>query len=571
MMVQYLSRREILFKKNNWTEEDLHLARCLGMKETSDGVTADVRIVPWRCMKWWFRLTYKDYVSSITGKKSIEAWMVEIKAMYKEFTDIFIEYALKKLIYTKEKPPMRHQLLTLAEMFYKPVGLYALDMGLGKTFTSASLSTLVGCPLTVIVLPATLKWNWIEDLKTFGYNELNWSVLDPVKSRERLALDEKFICVNYEQVGNKMNYLLKSKVNHIVVDECQYLKNVGSQRSKNFVKFLKAALKANPELRITFLSGTPMTKNIVDMYSYLKYVSHPLITNKSDFEKKYTIKENSRSSSALMSINIDHFRAHISSFMLRMKSESVLDLPDLIVTNLYLDIKDLSEDYELELDILRDRAKAREELEHVVTDDLSDEERKALKQEKFKITSQMRANIHTLNRICATSKVKAAIEMVQELLDSGEEVVIFSNYTDPLKLLEAHYGDTCVLINGDVDPSKRQPIINDFVNNPEKKVFLGNMSAAGIGINLVNAKYVVMLDFPFTPDKIQQAQKRLHRKGQKHKVNAVYLIARETIDQRIYELWTEKAINIAEVIDGNSNVVLSNQSIEKDLIQKLLA
>ncbi|MFN5418036.1 MAG: helicase-related protein, partial [Flavobacteriia bacterium] len=102
------------------------------------------------------------------------------------------------------------------------------------------------------------------------------------------------------------------------------------------------------------------------------------------------------------------------------------------------------------------------------------------------------------------------------------------------------------------------------------KVFLGNMKAAGIGINLVNAKHVIMMNFPFSPEQIEQAQKRLHRPGQTSTVNVYYTVAKGTIDEHILGLVAEKAEDINELIDGNNKAIIKYGNLPQMLFKKLL-
>jgi SWI/SNF-related matrix-associated actin-dependent regulator 1 of chromatin subfamily A len=190
--------------------------------------------------------------------------------------------------------------------------------------------------------------------------------------------------------------------------------------------------------------------------------------------------------------------------------------------------------------------------------------------EKQKMNTEIKNNIHTLNRIVSTSKVNQVKLLINSLVEEGQKVVVFSGYKDPINKLEEIYKDKCVKIDGSVQPHKRQQLINKFIENDKCMVFLGNMKAAGIGINLVNANHVIMMNFPFTPEQIEQAQKRLHRSGQKNTVNVYYTIAKGTIDEHIFDLVAEKAEDINELIDGDSKHTINYNDLPGKLFKKLL-
>jgi SWI/SNF-related matrix-associated actin-dependent regulator 1 of chromatin subfamily A len=190
--------------------------------------------------------------------------------------------------------------------------------------------------------------------------------------------------------------------------------------------------------------------------------------------------------------------------------------------------------------------------------------------EKQKMNAEIKNNIHTLNRLVATSKVNSLKLIIEQLIEEGEKVVVFCSYKDPINQLEALFPRNSVKIDGSVASHKRQELINRFIDDDDCNVFLGNMAAAGIGINLVNAKYVFMMNFPFTPDKITQAQKRLHRPGQKSTVHVGYTIAKGTIDEHILDIMSEKAVDIDNLIDSESDTNIDYGSLPMMLFRKLL-
>jgi SWI/SNF-related matrix-associated actin-dependent regulator 1 of chromatin subfamily A len=186
------------------------------------------------------------------------------------------------------------------------------------------------------------------------------------------------------------------------------------------------------------------------------------------------------------------------------------------------------------------------------------------------MNTEIKNNIHTLNRLVATSKVPQVKLLIDSLVEQGEKVVVFSGYKNPINELESLYGSTCIKIDGTVQPHKRQVLINRFIEDDKCKVFLGNMKAAGIGINLVNAKHVIMMNFPFSPEQIEQAQKRLHRPGQKSTVNVYYTVAKGTIDEHILDLVSEKAEDINDLIDGDNKSIIKYGNLPQMLFKKLL-
>ena len=112
--------------------------------------------------------------------------------------------------------------------------------------------------------------------------------------------------------------------------------------------------------------------------------------------------------------------------------------------------------------------------------------------------------------------------------------------------------------------------IDRFKNDPECYVFLGNMKAAGVGINLVNSSDVIFMNFPFTPDDLEQAYKRAHRIGQNQKVRVYYTYAKGTIAERIFSLIDDKTVDINAIVDEGKGGVVHYGNIQGKLWKDLM-
>ena len=160
-------------------------------------------------------------------------------------------------------------------------------------------------------------------------------------------------------------------------------------------------------------------------------------------------------------------------------------------------------------------------------------------------------------------------ELIDNLIAQGEKVIVFSGFRDPLNKLKYKYINQCVYIDGSVPALKRQQEIDAFKKDKDKKVFIGQTIASGIGVNLVNSSKVIFMDLPFTSDKIEQAQQRAWRKGQTKDVDVMYLILENSVDERIFGLVKEKGRDIADVID-KGNADFDYDKITDKLIDELV-
>ena len=554
-MFEKIDKFNIRFKKNGWSESDVFFAACLDFKPEDDTLVADVRVVCKKAMNAFLKNVFPHFINHGNYAVARKNLFGILKTMYDDAMEDFMANHYWKAGYKElvGKDLWDHQKTTLAQSIHRLNNLWALDMGTGKTLTAATMSKITDAKRTVVICPAVVKWNWIDDMtKKWGFNALEWSLLDSKKSKSKFAFNEKFVVLNYEQVGLKMDYLLRDIVDHVIIDESHYLKNHKAQRSKNVASLIKQS--DNP--RVTMLTGTPVTNRINDFFNYLKIAKHPLGDSLYKFKEMYALMSGTRGGKINGAKNIPDLRAKTSNLMIRLRSEDCMDLPKLIINKYYMEVDDLSNEYKDELALLKGKKERFNLLEEG--------------KEKQKMIMEIQANIHTLNRLASTSKVKKVLELVKYLNDLGHKTVVFSGYTDPLMLLERKLGDSCVKIDGSVSSDKRRSIINRFIEDPKCMNFLGNMQAAGIGINLVNAQHVIFMNFPFTPDQLEQSQKRLHRGGQTKSVTAYYTIARGTIDEHIYDLIIDKSEDINALIDGDHDGVTNYANIASQLFNELM-
>ena len=355
--------------------------------------------------------------------------------------------------------------------------------------------------------------------------------------------------------GEDKVYNIEVEDNHnyfadgLLVSNCHLIKNTKTRRFRHSFNLVKHF----PNARVTLLSGTPFTNRITDMFAYLKIAKHPLGKSITKFREKYAVMGGRNK--IIGAKDVPDLRDKISNFMIRRKADECLDLPDLIIKNFYFDVGELTGEYSEKMDELAQ---------------LKDEYDSLKGKEKAQKGVEMRGNIHSLNRLASESKVEPVIKLIDSLHEQGKKVIVFSGYTAPLDMLEEHYGDGAIKINGSVGAHKRQALIERYKKDPNCRVFLGNFKAAGVGINLVNSNHVIFMNFPFTPDDLEQPYKRAHRIGQKEKVYVYYTLGRGTIDERVYEIIKDKSSDINSLIDDNKNVV-NYGSIEGQLFKSLIA
>lgn len=554
----------IKFSKPFSQEEQL-IARCLGFEVFAHQAECDIsktsKVAVFEFMKWSFPL----YIQKKESPQS-KLLFAQIKEAYeRDYNKFMSEFKLDEL-YGGERTLDQYQIDAIYTMRNRKANLFAAKQGTGKTVVSASLSKMNNYPRTVVVTIAGPKFSYRDDLcKNWGYEDTTFTILDSVKSTHSF-LYEKFIIVNYESVSKGMKYLIRENVDLIIFDECEKMKNTSSLLFKEARKLVHKF----PKAKVVFMSGTPIRNTVIDMFAYLNLSGHPL------GEKKDKFKEMFWDTKAKRAKNIDLFRVCTANFTLRILSEDVIDLPNLNTTKTYLPKSSGRKEYE---DILGGMYQANErfkwldeEIKKMTSGEKLDRESimllKAYQKEKNELRISKSSNVMKLNRLNSINKLDDAIKAIEEEIRKGEKVTVFSYFTDVVLALYSHFGSKSVLIDGSVNSRTRMDFINKFHNEPKIKVFIGQHTAAGAGINLYNACKGFLMDLPFVPSVLDQIVKRLHRRGQTKEVDFKLLMIPDTIDDHIFTNILEgKDADTNEILDsGNPKVVSLKDLSNKELV-----
>jgi SWI/SNF-related matrix-associated actin-dependent regulator 1 of chromatin subfamily A len=241
------------------------------------------------------------------------------------------------------------------------------------------------------------------------------------------------------------------------------------------------------------------------------------------------------------SSNLEELRDRTVGLVLRRLKENVLDLPEKIITPVYLRLK----------------SKAYEEVmgEYYDWYDKNPEESKSLTVQFTKLTK--------VRQIIADEKINETIELAENIIEQDKKVIIFCNFTDSLNKICQHFGKSAVKVDGSMSKAERQHSVDSFQENEKVKVFVGNIKAAGVGLTLTAGEAVIMNDLSFLPSDHAQAEDRAYRYGQKNNVLVYYPIFENTIEGIIYDILNNKKQVIATVMGDNQNTSDTAEEILK--------
>lgn len=528
----------VVFQKKMYHDSEIVLAKCYNFSidfETGT-IIAMIGFTFKKAIYHFIKLAFKSFSEALDNEVRRNDFYSRLDAMY-DLKDDSVTAIMKNSLPYYDKF-YKHQMDTIKESFYQKHTFLALDMGLGKTLCSASLSRMMPAECTVIVCPAAVKWNWFRDLTAWGFNELFFTILDSTKRRTITALNERFVVVNYDIIGKFENYLITRNVKHFIFDEAHYIKNHNTAR----FKAIKKMMDHYPDAKVTFLSGSPVANRVNDVFAYLKLINHELGHSYKKFLTEFTVTTSGRGGERVTGgKNLQDLNMKLANFMIRKTKEECLDLPGKIFLSYRFELDDYREEYDKIIEEMSQR-------------------------KEFK---NLNSDLHSLNILTSKAKLPGIKELAETIIESGKKVVIFGSYREPINELQEYFGERCVKIDGSVDSYTRDQHIQRFHSDPECTVFLGNMRAAGVGINLTNSSDVIFLNFPFTVAELYQATDRCDRIGQTKAVNVHYTFCDESIDEYIYEIIVDKEKDINALIDQGKEAVL-RENTTQILIKKLL-
>ena len=416
-------------------------------------------------------------------------------------------------------------------------------------------------------------------------------LLEEAKSHGKWQ-DNKFVIINFDaidefyKIGNRVKNvtntmldnspLLKyifNKKSLLIIDEAHKLSNKDSIRYKVIQDLIK---RGKPD-SIYLSTGTPVTNNPLNLYHVLKLINHPITDNYQSYMERYCgaqkfvhpkdrVKRDNISRQFIASrgksdwhslsrkekddlskfiekrcrmmivakdaTNLDELKERISSIYLRRTKD---ELDGLVKKNIHELFYDLTPTQEAEYNRLWAEY---EEMK------LSENSNKELNKDLLE------GGIY--RKYISNITVPYTEGIVDKLIKRGEKVIIACCYDEELYTLKEYYGDRCVVYNGKMSLKQKDEAIKRFYENPDVMVFLGNIIAAGVGINLVNARYMVFNNIDYVPGNNKQMEDRIWRRTQKRECHIVYQIFRNTQYEKIWNTVLKKELVIDQIIKKES-------------------
>lgn len=480
---------------------------------------------------WAVKAGYERNVQS-----GIPATRPDVHYTLPPMPDLTVEHGLKL-------EPFPYQKQGIAYALQKKRCFFGDQPGLGKTLQAIGTAFIAKAWPVLVICPASLKINWQREWKKFTGKEA--IILDDRNKNNWYRYYEMECCdvfiTNYESLkkffvedfanGITRSIRLKPEASLfrcVIIDESHRCKSSKTQQSKICYKICQGK-----EYRF-LLTGTPSINGPKDLIEQLK-----IMGRLDDFGGYKSFEQNflqgPREASNLEMLN---WRLWNTCFFRREKAKVLSQLPDKVRQVMTCDITNRKEYQDAERDLLA----------YLSSYEQADDE-KLRRAERGKVMVQMQK----LRQIAAKGKIAAAIEFIQDIMDSGEKLIVFAFLKEVVQAIKDVFPGSVTII-GDNTGQERQDAVDRFQNDPKCQLIICNYKSAGVGLTLTASSRVAFIEFPWTFADCEQAEDRAHRIGQKDSVNCYYFLGKNTIDEDSWDIIQRKK-DIANDVTGTDDQV----------------
>lgn len=422
------------------------------------------------------------------------------------------------------------------------------EQGLGKTLQSIAtiysahkFNNEISFPCLVIC-PASTKINWKREWEMWTGKKA-MILEDKIKNTwhrfHEVAGIDVFI-VNYEslkkyfvkEMPNKKAFKSTDIVlderaklfNSIIIDEIHRCKDATTQQTKIALRIAQGKM-----YRIG-LTGTMVVNKPIDALPQLAIIG--ALKDAKYFKQRYC--EGGKGASHLKELN---YMLYKHCYFRREKKDVAKDLPDKQRQTILCDITNRAE-----------YNKAKNDFVKWLEDKGADDE-----EIRRKLRGEIMVRMGALKQLSAKGKMNEVKEFVNEVMEAGEKLIIFHNLHEIGDQIREMFPGA-VSVNGKMSSEEKQKAIDGFQNNPDIKLIVCNIKAAGVGITLTASSRVAFVEYPWTYADCAQCEDRAHRIGQKNNVMCTYFLGQNTIDEEMYQMIQDKR-HIGNTITGATDTM----------------
>ncbi|NOX86253.1 MAG: DEAD/DEAH box helicase [Chlorobi bacterium] len=433
--------------------------------------------------------------------------------------------------------------------------IIADDMGLGKTIQAIAAAEFFARELNIesvlIICPTSLKYQWKNEIAKFTDRSARVIEGPLDKRKPQYKADEFFKIASYGVGLNDMVYLNEAGFDLIILDEAQRIKNWKTKTAKG-LKQLKSQYAI-------VLTGTPLENKLDELHSIVEFIDPFKLGALFRFLDKHQIKE-AETGKVIGYQNLNDISKVLKDILIRRTKQEILSqLPERIDKNYFVGVTDEQWDIHQDYDYIVARLVAKWRRLGFLPE--KDRQRLLISLSCMRMVSDSTYILDQESR--HDKKINELVTILKEIFESGnDKVVIFSQWERMTRLVGRELREMGIAyeyLHGGVPSAKRKDLIDNFSNDPEKRVFLST-DAGGVGLNLQAANVVINLDLPWNPAVLEQRIGRVHRLGQTKPVRVINLISKSTIEHRILGVIGFKKSIFEGVLDGGEDQVVMDES-----------
>lgn len=417
--------------------------------------------------------------------------------------------------------------------------LLADEMGLGKSAQAITAAKLLGLSSIIVFCPAIARFTWLREFYKFGGESFpNVKVIQ--SGTDKPLMDGVTIC-SYDLAAKIERY----GTDLIVLDESQYLKSLDADRTKAiFGKKGKDGCDGWVHYadRTWALSGTPAPNHVAELWPLLFTFGITSLSYKPFVERYCNYLEMPPYGLRIFGTKdqyVDEVKGMLAKCMLRRKKADVLkELPPRIYGEVVVTGGNIDIDAELQKKVQDEKVLIQMALDSGV--------------DPATALAGVAKSVSTLRRINGLQKVEPAAHLVDCELALGlyDKIVLFGMHRDVLLgLAEKLSRHQPAIVMGGVSDTEKQAAVDRFQNDPNCKVFIGNVHAAGTNITLTASHNVLMVEPDWVPGVNQQCGDRCHRIGTTAEcVNIRFLSLVDSLDFRVTETLARKTKELTDLL-----------------------
>lgn len=426
-------------------------------------------------------------------------------------------------------------------------GILADEMGLGKTIQTIGFLLSERETKSLIVTPTSLIYNWKDEFEKFAPN-LKVGIVHGNKEERIKVLDNKeqydILLTTYGTLRMDFTQYESVFFDFCIIDEGQNIKNPLAQSTEKLKKI-------NSKVRFA-LTGTPIENNLTELWSIFDFIMPGYLYSREKFQQKFINKGEE---------NLDQLKSLIRPFILRRLKQDVLkELPDKIEKKFLVEMtQGQRQIYKSYMKSIREGIKRNKGNRIAI----------------FSYLTKLRQlcldpSLIMDDYLGGSGKLKIAIGLVQDGINEGKKILLFSQFTSVLKKISEVLKEAEInylYLDGSTNATERVKLVKEFNESSNVNIFLISLKAGGTGLNLTSANLVIHFDPWWNPSIEDQATDRAHRIGQKNVVEVIKLVAKETIEEKIVALQEDKKELINNVMTGEieSGKLLNTLSEEEIL------